>query len=72
MSYVRGPSFVDIAEEFAKAVGGWEAIEMNASTAPRLGRFTDRDLAGRWFSHHQEYAVLGLLSAQENQRRPRN
>jgi len=71
VSYFRGPSFVDIAEEFAKTVGGWEAIELTSSTEPGLGRFKDRDLAERWFSHHQERAVLGLLSSQENQRRPR-
>ncbi|MFE0925946.1 DUF3223 domain-containing protein [Streptomyces mutabilis] len=71
VSYFRGPSFVDIAEEFAETVGGWESIEMTPSTEPGLGRFKDRDLADRWFSHHQERAVLGLLSTQENQRRPR-
>ncbi|MFF4480211.1 DUF3223 domain-containing protein [Streptomyces sp. NPDC001520] len=71
VSYFQGPSFVDIAEEFAKMVGGWEAIELTPSTEPGLGRFKDRDLVERWFSHHQERAVLGLLSSQENQRRPR-
>lgn len=71
MSYFSGPWFVDIAEEFAEAVGGWEAIEMTPSPEPGLGRFKDRDLAERWFGHHQKRAVLGLLSKHENQRRPR-
>ncbi|MFG2094609.1 DCL family protein [Streptomyces sp. NPDC048612] len=71
VSYFRGPSFVVIAEEFAGTVGGWEAIEMTPSTEPGLGRFRDRQLAQQWCSHHQERAVLGLLSSQENQRRPR-
>ncbi|MFE2053383.1 hypothetical protein ACFXAS_33540 [Streptomyces sp. NPDC059459] len=30
-----------------------------------------RALAERWHAHHQEHAVLGLLSAKENLRRPR-
>ncbi|MFD8442575.1 DCL family protein [Streptomyces globisporus] len=71
VSYFRGPSFVDIAEEFTETVGGWEAIELTPSTEPGLGKFKDRDLAERWFNHHEEHAALGLLSSQENQRRPR-
>jgi hypothetical protein len=71
VSYFQGPSFVDIAEEFAETVGGWEAIELTPSTEPGLGKLKDRGLAERWYNHHQEHAVLGLLSAQENQRRPR-
>jgi hypothetical protein len=71
VSYFSGPSFVQIAEEFAESVGGWEAIQLTPSTEPGLGRFTDRELAERWRNHHQERAVLGLLSSQENQRRPR-
>ncbi|WP_393053014.1 hypothetical protein [Streptomyces sp. LN549] len=30
----------------------------------------NRALAERWHAHHQEHAVLGLLSAKENLRRP--
>jgi hypothetical protein len=71
VSYFQGPSFVEIAEEFAEVVGGWEAIELSPSTEPGVGRFADRDVADRWRSHHQERAKLGLLSTQENQRRPR-
>jgi hypothetical protein len=71
VSYFRGPSFLRIADEFAESVGGWEAIEMTPSTEPGLGRFQDRDLAARWFSHHEERAVLGLLSKRENRSRPR-
>ncbi|MEN8649061.1 DCL family protein [Streptomyces sp. 21So2-11] len=71
VSYFRGPSFVEIAEEFAEAVGGWDAIQLTSSTDPGLGKFVDRALAERWRDHHQECAVLGLLSSQENLRRPR-
>ncbi|MFI5525199.1 DCL family protein [Streptomyces platensis] len=71
VSYFRGPSFVDIAEGFAETVGGWKGIEMTPSTEPGLGRFKDRQLAAQWCSHHRERAVLGLLSSQENQQRPR-
>lgn len=71
VSYFQGPAFVDIAEEFAATVGGWEAIEMTPSTEPGLGRIADRALAEQWKNHHRERAVLGLLSAQENLRRPR-
>lgn len=71
VSYFGGPSFNDIAGEFADRVGGWEAIELTPSTEPGLGRFKDRDLAEQWFSYHQDRAVLGLLSTKENQRRPR-
>ncbi|MGW7642325.1 DUF3223 domain-containing protein [Streptomyces decoyicus] len=71
VSYFRGPSFVVIAEEFAGTVGGWNAIEMTSSMEPGLGRFKDRQLAEQWCSHHRDRCVLGLLSSQENQRRPR-
>ncbi|MFF0479414.1 DUF3223 domain-containing protein [Streptomyces sp. NPDC004284] len=71
VSYFRGPSFVEIAEAFARSAGGWETIELTPSTEPGLGRFSDRDLARQWFTHHQERAELGLLSTRENQRRPR-
>jgi hypothetical protein len=71
VSYFQGPPFVEIAEEFAASAGGWDAIALTPSTEPGLGRFTDRDQAERWRGHHQQRAVLGLLSAQENQRRPR-
>jgi hypothetical protein len=71
VSYFRGPAFVDIAEEFAGVVGGWDDIAMTPSTEPGLGRIADRALAERWREHHRGRAVLGLLSRQENQRRPR-
>lgn len=71
VSYFRGPSFVEIAEEFAAGVGGWEEIALTPSTEPGLGRFEDRAQAQRWCAHHEKRAVLGLLSRQENQRRPR-
>ncbi|SEG85188.1 Protein of unknown function [Actinacidiphila yanglinensis] len=71
VSYFRGPAFVDIAEEFAAMVDGWDSIPMTPSTEPGLGRIADRELAERWKDHHQERAVLGLLSKKENQRRPR-
>ncbi|MDX2526210.1 DCL family protein [Streptomyces europaeiscabiei] len=71
VAYFRGPSFNDIAREFAESHGGWEAIELTSSAEKGLGRFVDRDLAERWFIHHQAHAVLGLLSAEENRRRLR-
>ncbi|MCQ6557017.1 DCL family protein [Streptomyces sp. C10-9-1] len=71
VAYFRGPSFNGIAREFADSLGGWEAIELTSSSEKGLGKFRDRDLAERWFVHHQERAVLGLLSGQENRRRPR-
>jgi hypothetical protein len=70
VSYFRGPWFVDITEELA-AAGGWGAIAMTPSTEPGLGRIVDRALAEQWKDHHRERAVLGLLSKEENQRRPR-
>ncbi|WP_327740464.1 DCL family protein (plasmid) [Streptomyces nojiriensis] len=71
VSYFRGPSFNEIAEEFADSLGGWEAIELTSSAEKGLGRFVDRDLAERWFIHHQDRAVFGLLSQEESRRRPR-
>jgi hypothetical protein len=71
VSYFRGPWFVDIAEEFAGDVGGWAAIPMTPSTEPGLGRIADREMAERWRQHHRDRAVFGLLSQQENLRRPR-
>lgn len=71
VSYFQGPAFNAIAEEFAESLGGWETIELTSSAEQGLGRFVDRDLAERWFIHHQERAVFGLLSQQENRQRPR-
>jgi hypothetical protein len=71
VSYFQGPAFVDIATAFAAEVGGWDAVELTSSTAAGFGMFTDRALAQRWKDHHQEHAVLGLLTPQENLRRPR-
>ncbi|MEU7428570.1 DUF3223 domain-containing protein [Streptomyces sp. NPDC040750] len=71
VSYFRGPTFAEIAATFAATVGGWDAIELNSSADQGIGTFTDRALAERWRSHHAEHAVLGLLSSQENLRRPR-
>ncbi|WP_239590529.1 DCL family protein [Streptomyces aureoverticillatus] len=71
VSYFQGPRFHDIALEFVQAAGGFDAIDLTAETARGLALFTDRALAERWHDHHQEHAVLGLLSAKENLRRPR-
>lgn len=71
VSYFQGPSFNEIATEFAESLGGWEAIELTSSAEKGLGRFVDRDLAQRWFAHHQSRAVFGLLSRQESLRLPR-
>ncbi|MFI9019159.1 DUF3223 domain-containing protein [Streptomyces griseus] len=71
VSYFQGPRFHDIAMDFVQAVGGFDAVDLTAETARGLALFTDRALAERWHAHHQEHAVLGLLSAKENLRRPR-
>ncbi|MFD3728841.1 DUF3223 domain-containing protein [Streptomyces sp. NPDC058671] len=71
VSYFRGPSFAELAAAFAEEAGGWEAIELTTSSDPGRGQCTDRALAERWRKYHQEHAVLGLLSSQENLRRPR-
>ena len=71
VSYFRGPSFAQLADAFAAAEGGWETIELSRSTEQGPGRFVDREQAERWRTHHAERAVLGLLSPQENRRRPR-
>ncbi|WP_198357257.1 DCL family protein [Streptomyces fildesensis] len=71
VSYFQGAAFVDIATGFADEVGGWDAVELTPSTAAGFGMFTDRALAKRWHDHHKEHAVLGLLTPQENLRRPR-
>ncbi|MGW4049498.1 DCL family protein [Streptomyces sp. NPDC004779] len=71
VSYFQGPSFNEIATEFAESLGGWEAIELTSSAEKGLGRFVDRDLAQRWFDHHRSRAVFGLLTQQESLRLPR-
>ncbi|MEU9594375.1 DUF3223 domain-containing protein [Streptomyces sp. NPDC048193] len=71
VSYFQGPRFHDIAMDFVRAAGGFDAIDLTAETERGLALFTDRALADRWHAHHQEHAVLGLLSAKENLRRPR-
>jgi hypothetical protein len=71
VSYFRGPIFRDIAARFADAAGGWEVFQLTETTEPGLAVFADRELAARWHAFHQEHAVLGLLSSEENLRRPR-
>ncbi|MFD9538349.1 DUF3223 domain-containing protein [Streptomyces sp. NPDC060010] len=71
VSYFRGPRFHDIALEFVQIAGGFDAVDLTAETARGLALFTNRALAEGWHAHHQERAVLGLLSANENLRRPR-
>ncbi|MDQ0948613.1 hypothetical protein QFZ24_002536 [Streptomyces phaeochromogenes] len=71
VSYYWGPSFAELAVAFAHEAGGWDAIELTTSSDPGRGQFADRQLAERWREHHQEHALLALLSSQENLRRPR-
>lgn len=71
VSYYRGPSFAELAAAFAHANGGGDTIELTTSSDPGRGQFTDRAPTERWREYHQEHAVLGLLSSQENLRRPR-
>lgn len=71
VSYFRGPSFAQIADDFAAREGGFEAIELTAPAQQRLGRFVDRDQAERWRTWWTERAMLGLLTKQENRTRPR-
>lgn len=71
VSYFQGPPFVVIATEFAGETGGWDAIELTPSAKAGCGMFVDRALALRWHGHHEDRAVLGLLTPEENLRRPR-
>ncbi|MFG3530106.1 hypothetical protein ACGF8B_25670 [Streptomyces sp. NPDC047917] len=71
VSYFRGPRFHDIAMEFVQAADGFDAVALTSETTRGLALFTDRTLAERWHTHHQEHAVLALLSAKGNLRRPR-
>ncbi|MEV3852149.1 DCL family protein [Streptomyces microflavus] len=70
VSHYQGPPFVDIATQFATTTGGWDQIELNSSTTAGYAKFKDRALAQQWVEHHKANAVLGLLTAQENLRRP--
>jgi len=70
VSHFQGPPFAEIADTFAAAEGGWEAIELTPSTDHGLGRFVDREQAERWRAHYEQRAVLGLLSPSENLSRP--
>ncbi|WP_245880821.1 DUF3223 domain-containing protein [Streptomyces zhaozhouensis] len=70
VSYFRGPRFHDLATQFIADVGGWEAVELTSETERGLALFTDRQLGSKWQAHHQEHAVLGLLTSKENLRRP--
>ncbi|MFG1880163.1 DCL family protein [Sphaerisporangium sp. NPDC049003] len=71
VAYFRGPSFLDIAVQFADAAGGWDVFQLTPTTEPGLAVFADSGLAARWHAFHREHAILGLLSAAENRRRPR-
>ncbi len=53
-----------------QAAGDFAAVGLTAETARGLGPVHDRALAERRHAHHQEHAVLGLLSAEENLCRP--
>ncbi|MFE3373922.1 DCL family protein [Streptomyces sp. NPDC059173] len=69
ISHFQGPPFVDIATQFA-AGAGWDQIELNSATTTGYAKFKDRALAQQWVEHHKAHAVLGLLTPQENLRRP--
>ncbi|MFE2347964.1 DCL family protein [Kitasatospora cineracea] len=71
VSHFQGPAFSRIADAFAAAEGGWEAIPLTPSTAYGLGQFVDRGQAERWRVYWQSRAVLGLLTKAENRTRPR-
>ncbi len=72
VSYFRGRSFHDLATEFVAEAGRSETIDLNTDTSLGLAMFADRKLAARWHAFHQERAVLALLTAAENLRRPRD
>ncbi|MET9671238.1 DCL family protein [Streptomyces sp. NPDC006475] len=71
VSYFRGPSFAQIADQFARMEGGWAAIALTPSTDKGLGRFVDNRQLERWRDHWDDNAELGLLTIAENRRRPR-
>ncbi|MFJ1796553.1 DCL family protein [Kitasatospora griseola] len=71
VSHFKGPRYSAIADAFAEAEGGWEAIPLTSSAEYGLGEFTDRDQAERWRAYWQKRAVLGLLTQDEERRLPR-
>ncbi|MFH9425475.1 DCL family protein [Streptomyces sp. NPDC017529] len=72
VSYFRGPSFQEIAEEFAANEGGWDSIPLTRTAEHGIGRLADRDQAARWRAHWEERKVLGLLTKAENRHRPKS
>ncbi|MGC4966293.1 DCL family protein [Streptomyces globisporus] len=59
VSYFQGPSFLEIATQFADHNGGWDSVELNSASEAGYAKFKDREMAGRWHEHHQERAVSG-------------
>ncbi|WP_329167785.1 DCL family protein [Streptomyces sp. NBC_01685] len=70
VSHFQGPPFIEIATQFTTTAGGWDQIELNSASAAGYAKFKDRALAQQWVEHHKAHAKLGLLTAQENLRRP--
>ncbi|MFD8597652.1 DCL family protein [Kitasatospora sp. NPDC059646] len=71
VSHFQGPPLFQIADAFAAAEGGWEAIPLTPTTDYGRGLFVDRAQADRWRAFWQDRAVLGLLTKAEDRRRPR-
>jgi hypothetical protein len=64
-----GPSFDQLASDYAAAVGGWEKVTLEPSAEGETGRRLSPGDAYTWGLFHQRYASLRLLCAPCNRKR---
>ncbi|WP_329082434.1 DCL family protein [Streptosporangium sp. NBC_01469] len=66
VSYFQGPSFAQIADDFAELEGGWSQIPLTPAEQKGRTALADHAQADRWRARWKERAVLGLLRRAEN------
>ena len=64
-----GPTFDQLAADYATAVGGWERVVLQPSAEGEIGRRLSPGDAYTWALFHQRYAVLRLLCGPCNRKR---
>lgn len=60
------PTFDELAQAFAEAEGGWEAISVTSSDGMTGHRLADAHQAQAWDEYHRANASLRLVSIQAN------
>jgi hypothetical protein len=60
------PEFVELADDFAEMMGGYDRIEVSAGDGAIGRRLASAELTAQWQQYHRETANLVVVSAQAN------